>query len=169
MPKNVSKKSNGDDAQIKARRKTALAAIRRLKKRFPNAECALDHESAFQLLVATILSAQCTDERVNQATPELFRKYPDPLALKQSRQKDVEKIVHPLGFFRAKATNIRNMAAMLVDNHGSEIPQEIDELIKLPGVGRKTASVVLGTWYGCLLYTSPSPRDRQKSRMPSSA
>lgn len=148
MPKKGSVNSDKSTELNKARRKTALAAIRRLKKLFPEAECALNHDSAFQLLVATILSAQCTDERVNMATPELFSKYPDALALKNSKQKDVEKIVNPLGFFRAKATNIRGMAAMLVDDYDGEIPQDIDELVKLPGVGRKTASVVLGTWYG---------------------
>ena len=133
---------------LKERKQRARAVIRELKKLFPEAECALHHESAFQLLVATILSAQCTDERVNMATPELFRRYPDAKALKNSTQAAVEKIVNPLGFFRNKATNIRAMAAMLVDDFGGEIPQDIDLLVKLPGVGRKTASVVLGTWYG---------------------
>jgi endonuclease-3 len=122
--------------------------IRRLKKLFPVAECALHHESAFQLLVATILSAQCTDERVNMATPALFRKYPDAAALKKSTQVAVEKIVRPLGFFRNKAANIRAMAAMLVDDFDGEIPLDIEQMVSLPGVGRKTASVVLGTWYG---------------------
>ena len=122
--------------------------IRRLKKLFPVAECALHHDSAFQLLVATILSAQCTDERVNMATPTLFKKYPDAAALKKSTQPAVEKIVRPLGFFRNKAANIRAMAAMLVDDFDGEIPLDIDQMVTLPGVGRKTASVVLGTWYG---------------------
>jgi endonuclease-3 len=119
-----------------------------LKKLFPEAECALNHESAFQLLVATILSAQCTDERVNQATPELFRTYPDAAALAKASQEDVERIVKPLGFFRNKAANIRGMAQALVERFHGEIPQDIEELITLPGVGRKTASVVLGTWFG---------------------
>ena len=129
-------------------KKKGRSVVRRLKNLFPVAECALHHDSPFQLLVATILSAQCTDERVNMATPELFRCYPDAEALKNSTQEDVERIVQPLGFFRAKATNIRGMAAMLVDEYGGEIPQDIDQMIRLPGVGRKTASVVLGTWYG---------------------
>lgn len=133
---------------ITDRKKRARLVIRQLKKLFPVAECALHHNSAFQLLVATILSAQCTDERVNQSTPELFERYPDAEALKQSTQPDVEAIVKPLGFFRNKAKNIRAMAAMLVDDFDSEIPLDIESMVKLPGVGRKTASVVLGTWYG---------------------
>lgn len=133
---------------IEELRSKGRSVVRRLKTLFPVAECALDHDSPFQLLVATILSAQCTDERVNMATPELFRCYPNAEALKNSTQEDVERIVQPLGFFRAKAKNIRGMAAKLVDDYEGEIPQDIDEMVKLPGVGRKTASVVLGTWYG---------------------
>lgn len=143
------KLENSDGAlSLEDKKRRARAIIRQLRKLFPVAECALHHESAFQLLVATILSAQCTDERVNMATPELFRLYPDPAALKASTQEDVERIVRPLGFFRNKATNIRAMAARLVDDFDSRIPQQIEQLITLPGVGRKTASVVLGTWYG---------------------
>lgn len=130
------------------RKKRARSVVRQLKKLFPVAECALHHHSAFQLLVATILSAQCTDERVNQSTPELFEKYPDAEALKNSKQSDVEAIVHPLGFFRNKAKNIRAMATMLVDEFDGKIPLAIESMVTLPGVGRKTASVVLGTWYG---------------------
>ena len=148
MKKKRAAKPDVRDETAKVRRKTALAAIRKLKKIIPEPECALDHSNAFELLVATILSAQCTDERVNKTTPELFRRFPDATALKRSRQQAVEKIVKPLGFFRAKATNLRGMAAALVDDHAGEIPQDIEELIKLPGVGRKTASVVLGTWFG---------------------
>lgn len=143
------KKAASEQADIIVeRKKRARSVVRQLKRLFPVAECALHHESAFQLLVATILSAQCTDERVNQSTPELFRKYPDADALKHSTLSDVETIVHPLGFFRNKAKNIRAMATMLVDDFDSEIPLDIESLVKLPGVGRKTASVVLGTWYG---------------------
>ncbi|MFN9719918.1 MAG: endonuclease III domain-containing protein, partial [Planctomycetota bacterium] len=93
-------------------------------------------------------SAQCTDERVNQATPELFQRYPDAQSLAAATQEDVERIVKPLGFFRNKASNIRGMARALVDQFHGEIPQDIDLLVGLPGVGRKTASVVLGTWFG---------------------
>jgi len=129
-------------------KKRARAVVRKLKKLFPEVECALIHESAFQLLVATILSAQCTDERVNATTPQLFSKYPDAAALAAASQKDVETIIRPLGFFRNKATNIRGMAQQLVERFDGQIPEELDQLIMLPGVGRKTASVVLGTWFG---------------------
>ena len=144
----MAKSLAADDAVLQERKRRARRIIRRLKKEFPEAECALNHDSAFQLLVATILSAQCTDVRVNMATPELFARFPNALKLARSTQPAVEKIVKPLGFFRNKATNIRAMAQTLVDNHDGEIPQSIEELVALPGVGRKTASVVLGTWFG---------------------
>ncbi|MBI5758571.1 MAG: endonuclease III [Planctomycetales bacterium] len=119
-----------------------------LARGYPDAICALHHDGPFQLLAATILSAQCTDERVNAVTPELFRRYPTPQALAASRQADVEKIIHSLGFFRAKATSLRGMASGLVERFGGELPQTLDELVSLPGVGRKTANVVLGTAFG---------------------
>jgi len=119
-----------------------------LAKTYPNAECALHHKSAFQLLAATILSAQCTDERVNMVTPALFREYPTPEALAASKQEDVEAIVQSTGFFRAKATNLRGMAQGLVDRFGGKIPKSLEDLVTLPGVGRKTANVVLGTAFG---------------------
>jgi endonuclease-3 len=130
------------------KKRLAAKAVRRLKKLFPVAECALHHESAFQLLVATILSAQCTDERVNQVTPVLFARFPDAESLAKATQDEVEQIIRSLGFFRSKSTNIRAMAEKLVSDFGGEIPQDIDELVTLAGVGRKTASVVLGTWFG---------------------
>lgn len=133
---------------VDAKKKQARKVVRRLKKDYPVAECALLHESPFQLLVATILSAQCTDERVNSVTPTLFEKFPDPESLAKATQKQVEKIVKPLGFFRAKATNLRGMAQRLVEEYDSELPQTVEELITLPGVGRKTANVVLGTAFG---------------------
>lgn len=134
-------KSTGSK-ELKSR---ARRVVTGLKKLYPDADCALYHESAFQLLVATILSAQCTDERVNKTTPTLFKKYPTAEKLARASQAAVEKIVKPLGFFRAKANNIRKMSQMLVDEHDGEIPQKLDELVKLAGVGRKTANVVLGT------------------------
>ena len=145
---NATRQAREPEPLFPEKKQRAKSVIRVLKKVFPEAECALRHESAFQLLVATILSAQCTDDRVNQSTPELFRKYPDPAALAASSQDDVERIVHPLGFFRNKAANIRGMAQALVDRFDGEIPQDIQQLVTLPGVGRKTASVVLGTWFG---------------------
>lgn len=122
--------------------------IRRLKKAYPSANCALIHESPFQLVASTILSAQCTDERVNSVTPTLFKKYPTPQALAVAKQADVEKIIRSLGFFRAKATSLIGMAKGLVERFGGEVPKNLEDLITLPGVGRKTANVVLGTAFG---------------------
>lgn len=119
-----------------------------LARGYPDAVCALHHDGPFQLLVATILSAQCTDQRVNSVTPALFRRYPDAAALAASRQADVEKIIRSLGFFRAKATSLRGMARGLVERFGGEMPRTLDELVSLPGVGRKTANVLLGTAFG---------------------
>ena len=133
---------------VTARKARTAEIVQELARLFPTADCALHHQSAFQLLTATILSAQCTDERVNQATPELFRRFPTAERLATATQEDVEQIVRPLGFFRAKATNIRGMAQALVERHGGEVPPDLDLLVQLPGVGRKTASVVLGTWFG---------------------
>ena len=146
--RSANKQSPAPELQIPEQKKRVESIIRVLKKVFPEAECALQHQSAFQLLVATILSAQCTDARVNQSTPELFFKYPDAATLAASSQDDVERIVRPLGFFRNKAANIRGMAQGLIDRFNGEIPQDIQQLVSLPGVGRKTASVVLGTWFG---------------------
>lgn len=137
-----------DKAAPADKKKQARKVVNALRKAWPNAECALIHDSAYQLLTATILSAQCTDERVNATTPKLFEKYPTAADLAKSRQKDVEKIIHPLGFFRAKAENIRGMAKKLVEEFDGELPTTVEELTSLPGVGRKTANVVLGTWYG---------------------
>jgi endonuclease-3 len=147
-PENPQKKSPRGRESLAARKNRAAEIVRELARLFPVADCALHHSSAFQLLTATILSAQCTDERVNKSTPELFRRFPDAQSLAESGQEEVEEIVRPLGFFRAKATNIRGMARGLVERHEGEVPPVLEELVKLPGVGRKTASVVLGTWFG---------------------
>ena len=130
------------------RKQRALKVAHQLAKTYANAECALKHDNPFQLLAATILSAQCTDERVNMVTPALFAKYPTPAALAASQQADVEKIIQSTGFFRAKATNLRGMAQALVNQFGGELPRTLDEMVSLPGVGRKTANVVLGTAFG---------------------
>lgn len=119
-----------------------------LAAEYADVECALEHESPFQLLIATILSAQCTDERVNIVTKVLFAKYPTAHALARAPLETVEKIVQSTGFFRAKAKNITECAKQLVQKHGGEVPQNMDSLVVLPGVGRKTANVVLGTAYG---------------------
>lgn len=138
-----STKKTVDD--LSEKKKQAGRITKGLAKRYPDAECALIHDSPFQLLVSTILSAQCTDERVNSVTPNLYKKYPSAFELAKSTQSSVEKIIHSLGFFRAKSTNIRKMAQSLVDEFDGEVPQTLEELVKLAGVGRKTANVVLGT------------------------
>ena len=119
-----------------------------LFKLYPQPECALTHRNAFQLAVATILSAQCTDERVNMVTPVLFKQYPTPKKLAAAAQEDVEEIIRSTGFFRNKAKNILGFANAIVKDFGGEVPQELDLLVKLPGIGRKTANVVLGTAFG---------------------
>ncbi len=115
---------------------------------YPEARCALDHANPFELAVATILSAQCTDARVNQVTPELFRRFPDPESLAEASQEEVEALIHSTGFFRNKARNLIGMAESVVRVHGSEMPRTLAELIELPGVGRKTANVILGNAFG---------------------
>jgi endonuclease-3 len=126
----------------------AVKIAKALARAYPDAVCALEHTDPFQLLVATILSAQCTDERVNMVTPVLFRKYPTAEKLSQSTQAGVEKIVKSTGFFRAKAKNIRAMSSKLIEEFDGELPRTVEELTTLPGVGRKTANVVLGTSFG---------------------
>ena len=118
-----------------------------LDKLFPDAECALTHRSAFQLLVATILSAQCTDERVNKVTPALFKKYPTPRDFAGLDQRVLEEDIRSTGFFRNKARNIIGAAKKIVQDFDGKVPQTMDELLTLPGVARKTANVVLGTWF----------------------
>lgn len=132
----------------KARAEQAGHIAQSLARTYQDAECALTHHNAFELLAATILSAQCTDERVNKVTPVLFKRYPTPEKLAESNQSDVEQIIHSCGFYRAKATSLRGMARQLTDEHDGQVPQDLQELIKLPGVGRKTANVVLGTVFG---------------------
>lgn len=122
--------------------------INGLKETYPLALCALRHDSAYQLLVATILSAQCTDERVNMVTPDLFAKYPTSETLAKAKQSQLEELIRSTGFFRNKAANLIGMAKSVVENHDGEIPKTLEELVALPGVGRKTANVVLGTVFG---------------------
>ena len=126
----------------------AAAVLQRLRTTYPDAHCELDHQGAFQLLVATILSAQCTDVRVNLVTPALFKKYPDAESLAAARQEDVEDLVRSTGFFRNKAKNLIAAAKSLVQDHHGKVPRELAPLTHLPGVGRKTANVVLGNAYG---------------------
>jgi endonuclease-3 len=119
-----------------------------LERAHPEARCALDYRTPFQLAVATILSAQCTDERVNQVTPRLFERYPDARTLAAAPLADVEEIVRSTGFFRAKARSITGFAQGLVERHGGDLPRTMEALVPLPGIGRKTANVVLGHAYG---------------------
>jgi endonuclease-3 len=115
-----------------------------LEEAHPEARCALDYRSAFQLAVATVLSAQCTDERVNTVTPHLFARYPDAPSLAGARPTDVEEIIRSTGFFRSKTRSLLGLARGLVELHGGEVPRDLATLVKLPGIGRKTANVVLG-------------------------
>jgi len=118
--------------------------LARLRVAYPEARCALEHRNAFELLCATILSAQCTDARVNLVTPTLFAAYPTPEALARARPEDVEAIIKSTGFFRNKTRSLIGMAQALVADHGGEVPRTMEQLRVLPGVGRKTANVILG-------------------------
>jgi len=122
--------------------------IKRLKREYPDAHCALVHSNAFELLVATILSAQCTDERVNRVTATLFRKYQSPQDFLNVAPEELERDIHSTGFYRNKAKSIRGASEKIINDFGGEIPQTMDELLILNGVARKTANVVLGNWFG---------------------
>lgn len=132
-------------ADLKAR---TAEIIKRLKKAYPDAHCALNHSTPFELLIATILSAQCTDERVNIVTATLFRKYRSPEDFAAVSQVELEKDIHSTGFFRNKAKNIKAASQRLLEVYGGEIPQSMDEMLTLGGVARKTANVVLGNAFG---------------------
>ena len=122
--------------------------LQKLDEAYPQALCELIHKSAFQLLVATILSAQCTDVRVNMVTPVLFAKYPTPEALAYATPKDIEQTIRSTGFFRSKTKSIMGASKAIVEKFGGKVPKTMEELLTLPGVARKTANVVLGTAYG---------------------
>src|SRR5467141_2341396 len=130
------------------RRARVRKIISRLKREYPDATCALHHRNALELLVATILSAQCTDARVNMVTPHLFAKYKSAAAYAAADPKVFEREIQSTGFFRNKTKSILGMAQALVERHGGQVPDTMEELTRLPGVGRKTANVVLGTWFG---------------------
>lgn len=135
--------------ETRAKRQERAARIHRaLRAAYPAADCALQHDSALKLLVATILSAQCTDQRVNLVTPELFRRYPDAAALAAAQQEDLEEVIRSTGFFRNKARSIRSMAQLICDEYDGAVPDTMEDLLRLPGVARKTANCVLGTWFG---------------------
>lgn len=131
------------------RRKARVEAILPILKRtYPQAKCSLDYRTPFQLIIATILSAQCTDERVNLVTRQLFKKYRSPRDLAAVSQEELERDIQSTGFYRNKARSLRAMAAALVERHNGEVPQSMEELTELAGVGRKTANVVLGNAFG---------------------
>jgi endonuclease-3 len=132
-------------ADTKAR---AAEILSLLKKHYPRADCSLDYDSPLQLLVATMLAAQCTDERVNKVTPTLFETYPDARALAEAPLEELQEAIRSTGFYRNKAKNIKAAARQIVDEHGGEVPAEMAQLVALPGVARKTANVVLGTAFG---------------------
>lgn len=124
------------------------AILEKLDEAYPNVTCALNHQNAFQLLIATILSAQCTDERVNQVTKTLFVKYPTPKDFAYASPAELEQDIRPTGFFRNKTKSIMGAGKKIVEEFGGEVPRTMDELLGLPGVARKTANVVLGTAFG---------------------
>ena len=131
--------------ESKAKLKTrALEILARLKREYPDAHCELDFETPLQLLIATILSAQCTDKRVNMVTPQLFKTFPDAESLSSANPDDLELMIQSTGFFRNKTKSLLGMSAALVERHSGNVPSTMEELVNLPGVGRKTANVVLG-------------------------
>jgi len=134
--------------KLASAKERAPVILARLKTEYPEARTALTFENAYQLLVATILSAQCTDVRVNMVTPEVFRRFPNPAAMARAKKPVLERLIQSTGFFRNKAKSLIGMAQALVADHGGEVPNTMEELNALPGVGRKTANVVLGNAYG---------------------
>ncbi len=134
--------------KLAPKKQRALEILARLKRLYPDAVCSLDYETPVQLLVATILSAQCTDERVNKVTPELFRQYPDAVSLASADLDDIVALVRSTGFYRNKSKNIQAACRMIVTEFGGEVPRTMEELVRLPGAARKTANVVLAHAYG---------------------
>ena len=130
------------------RKRHALRVVQALERLYPDTRCALVHKNAYELLVATILSAQCTDARVNLVTPALFLRFPDAASLALGEMAEIEGLIRSAGFFRTKSKNLRAMAGRVVERHGGDVPADLDALTELPGVGRKTANVVLGNAFG---------------------
>jgi endonuclease-3 len=146
---NLGKKPiNFKSETFEEKQKRAMEIYRRLKKLYPNAHCELNFKNPLQLLVATILAAQCTDKRVNKVTPALFKKYKNAEQFASANRKELEELIQSTGFYRNKATSILNMSQKVCNEYGGQIPDEMDELVKLPGVGRKTANVLLGEAFG---------------------
>ena len=126
----------------------AAEILARLRREYPDAHCELDFETPLQLLIATILSAQCTDKRVNMVTPDLFRIYPDAESLSKAKPPELEELIRSTGFFRNKTKSLLGMSGAVAERHGGNVPDTMEELVALPGVGRKTANVVLGNAFG---------------------
>jgi endonuclease III len=133
---------------LEEKKRRAAKVLRRLAKAYPDARCALEHRSPLQLLVATILSAQCTDVRVNMVTPALFRKYRTAADYARAPAGELEEAIRSTGFFNAKAKSLRRAGAAIAAEHGGKVPSSMEELVRLPGVGRKTANVILGNAFG---------------------
>ena len=133
---------------LSARREAAARILERLAALYPDAACSLNFANPFELLVATVLSAQTTDARVNAVTPELFSRFPTPAAMATADPRELEAILRPLGFYRAKTKSCLGLAASLCENYGGDVPETLRDLVTLPGVGRKTANVVLGDAFG---------------------
>jgi endonuclease-3 len=147
--KGVPRKAARESAKAaKPEPKRVAAILAKLDEAYPEAECALKHENPFQLLVSTILSAQCTDTRVNQVTQALYKKYPSPQAFACANPRELEQEIRPTGFFRNKTKSVMGASKELVEKFGGQVPRTMAEMLALPGVARKTANVVLGTAYG---------------------
>jgi endonuclease-3 len=149
-PKPPRKPSRGKSGgkRLASARERAPEIYARLHALYPDAHCALDFRTPFQLLIATILSAQCTDRRVNMVTPAVFARYPDPAALAAAKPEELEEMIKSTGFFRSKTKSLIGMATGIAERHGGVVPNTMEELVHLPGVGRKTANVILGNAFG---------------------
>ncbi len=144
----MSKTVSTTGRKISAKKQRALDVLERLKQLYPEAPCTLDYETPVQLMVATILAAQCTDARVNTVTPELFRRFPDANALAGADLSELEELVRSTGFYRNKAKNIQAACRLIMEEFGGEVPRSMEELLRLPGVARKTANVVSAHAFG---------------------
>ena len=136
--------------KIKDKRSHAIEILRRLEEMYPNAKIALNFHDPYQLLVAVVLSAQCTDKRVNEVTPRVFERFPNPEAMANAPVEEIEELIRPTGFFRNKAKNLKAACKMIVEEFGGKVPRTMEEMLRLPGVARKTANCVLYSAYGVI-------------------
>lgn len=148
-----------------ARNRRVGRIVRSLHRLYPDANCTLDHENPLQLLVATILSAQCTDERVNRVTPRLFERFPTAGDFARARPATLERLIRSTGFYKNKTKALISLGRTLEERYGGEVPDRMDELVRLPGTGRKTANVVLGTWFGMPAITVDTHVQRVAGRL----